>query len=107
LYLYTHRFTRYLIYAEKAANISITGKGTIDGNGREFPYIRNEDKNRPYIIRFSECDNVTVKDITFFDSARWLQHYLACEDVNIDGITVVSRTRENRDGIDIDSCDKV
>jgi len=107
LYLYTDRFTRYLIYAEKAENISITGRGTIDGRGRAFPYVRNEDKNRPYIIRFAECTNVAVRDITFLDSARWLQHYLACENVLIDGITVIARTRENRDGIDIDSCHNV
>ena len=107
LYLYTHRFTRYLIYAEKAENISVTGRGTIDGHGRVFPYVRDEDKNRPYIIRFVECTNVMVRDITFLDSARWLQHYLACENVTIDGITVIARTRENRDGIDIDSCHNV
>lgn len=107
LYLYTNRFTRYLIYAEKAENISITGRGTIDGRGRVFPYIRNEDKNRPYILRFAECKNVMVRDIIFLDSARWLQHYLACENVTIDGITVIAQTRENRDGIDIDSCNKV
>jgi len=106
-YLYSGRFTRYLIYAEKAENISITGNGTIDGNGREFPYIPGEDKNRPYILRFSECKNIRVQGITFLDSARWLQHYLACENLTIDGITVISQTRENRDGIDIDSCDKV
>ncbi len=106
-YQYTHRFTRYLIYAEKAENIAITGQGTIDGRGRNFPYIRGEDKNRPYIIRFAECKNVTVRDVTFLDSARWLQHYLGCEDVVIDGITVLAPTRENRDGIDIDSCNKV
>jgi polygalacturonase len=106
-YQYTPRFTRYLIYAEKAEQIAIEGRGTIDGRGRDFPYIRGEDKNRPYIIRFAECKNVRVQDIYFYDSARWLQHYLGCEDVVIDGITVVATTRENRDGIDIDSCDRV
>jgi polygalacturonase len=106
-YLYTHRFTRYLIYAEKARNIGIMGQGTIDGRGRAFPYVREDDKGRPYIIRFVECSNVTVRDVTFLDSARWLQHYLACDNVVIDGISVVAKTRENRDGIDIDSCDDV
>jgi polygalacturonase len=106
-YLYTPRFTRYLIYAEKAQQIAIEGLGTIDGRGRNFPYIRGEDKNRPYILRFAECKNVRVQDIYFHDSARWLQHYLGCEDVLIDGISVLAPTRENRDGIDIDSCNKV
>lgn len=107
LYLYTTRFTRYLIYAEKAENISITGRGKIDGHGRVFPYIKNEDKNRPYILRFAECKDVMVRDITLLDSARWVQHYLACENVTIDGINVIATTRHNRDGIDIDSCNKV
>jgi len=110
LYLYTKRFTRYLIYAESAENISITGTGTINGNGRVSPfvtYVTADDKGRPYILRFAECKNVMVRDITFRDSARWLQHYLACENVTIDGITVINRTRENRDGIDIDSCNRV
>jgi len=107
LYLYTYRFTRYLIYAEKAENISITGSGTIDGRGRDFERIKGEDKNRPYILRFSECKNVMVRDITFLDSARWLQHYLACEDVNIDGIKVIALTHVNSDGLDVDSCNKV
>jgi polygalacturonase len=38
----------------------------------------------------------------------WVQHYLACENVNIDGITVDSRRDfVNNDGIDIDGCKNV
>lgn len=107
VYLYARRFTRYLIYAERCESISIMGRGTIDGNGREFPHVENDDKGRPYILRFSECRNVMVRDVTLLDSARWFQHYLACDNVMIDGITVIGRTRENRDGIDIDSCERV
>ncbi len=32
-YLYTERFTRQLIYAERERNIGIAGQGTIDGQG--------------------------------------------------------------------------
>ena len=41
------------------------------------------------------------------ESARWGSHYLACDDVVIDGITVLSSERANRDGIGIDSCNRV
>jgi polygalacturonase len=37
----------------------------------------------------------------------WVQHYLACDDVHISGITVRSYVNANNDGIDIDSCNRV
>ena len=102
---YTDNYTdKSLIYAEKAERIAIIGRGTIDGQGRSFkgPY-----KVRPYTIRFIECSNVTVEDITLRNSPMWMQHYLACDDVRISGITVHSRVNNNNDGINIDSCHRV
>lgn len=107
IYLYRARFTKYLIYAEKAENIGLAGRGVIDGQGKHFPARHGDDKGRPYIVRFSECKNVRVEDLTFRDSARWLSHYLACDNVTISGITIHSKIRENRDGIDVDSCQDV
>jgi polygalacturonase len=93
-----------LIYGENVERIAITGEGTIDGQGASFegPY-----KVRPYMIRFIECRNVTVKDVTIKNSPMWVQHYLACDDVRIAGITVRSNVNHNNDGIDIDSCRRV
>ena len=109
---YTDNYTeRSLIYAEKVENISILGMGTINGQGAAFTHFQTmEDpgyKQRPYMLRFIECKNITVRDITLINSPMWVQHYLACEDVVIDGITVNSFVAWNNDGIDIDSCDKV
>ncbi|MDY0168019.1 MAG: glycoside hydrolase family 28 protein [Thermoguttaceae bacterium] len=109
-YLYTERFTRYLIYAERERNIGIAGQGTIDGQGTHevFDYKKSPgDKDRPYILRFVECTNVLVRDVTMLESARWCSHYLACDDVVIEGITIICTPRANRDGIDIDSCNRV
>ncbi len=107
-YLYRPRFTKSLIYAEGAENVSLCGRGVIDGQGHQFPYVKTGgDGLRPYLIRFSECRNVSVRDLTLKDSARWLSHYLACENVTVDGVTIHSRIRENRDGMDIDSCNRV
>jgi len=102
---YTDNYTdKSLIYAEKADGIAIVGRGVIDGQGASFkgPY-----KVRPYLIRIIECRNVTVRDVTIQNSPMWVQHYMACENVTIDGITVHSNVNANNDGIDIDSCDKV
>ena len=37
----------------------------------------------------------------------WVQHYLACDEVEIRGINVHSRVNVNNDGIDIDGCRRV
>lgn len=108
---YTDNYTeRSLIYAEKVENISILGRGTIDGQGAAFrdkQTAENPYKLRPYLIRIIESSDVTVRDVTIRNSAMWVQHYLACDDVLIDGITVHSDVAGNNDGIDIDSCSRV
>ncbi|MCP4608009.1 MAG: hypothetical protein GY845_04770 [Planctomycetes bacterium] len=102
---YTDNYTnKSLIYGEKLEKIAIIGSGTIDGQGASFkgPYMV-----RPYTMRFIQCRNVTVKDITLKDSPMWMQHYLACDDVRISGVTVRSLVNNNNDGINIDSCERV
>ena len=105
--LYTRRS---LIFAEKAENVSIYGGGVIDGQGRSPVFHepgRLKEAERPLLLRFSECRNVRVRDISLRDSAMWVQNYLACEGVHIDSITVASRANNNNDGIDIDDCTNV
>ncbi len=106
-YLYRDRFTKSLIYAEGVENITLSGRGLIDGQGKHFPARPGDDNARPYILRLSECRNVRVENLRFRDSARWFSHYLACDNVTISGVTIRSKIRENRDGIDIDSCQDV
>ncbi len=113
---YTDNYTnKSLIYGEGLENIAITGYGTLDGNGASFK--PGEDlmktdrfawyKARPYIIRIINCKKVQVRDVTIINSPMWVQHYLSCENVNIDGITVNSGVNQNNDGIDIDGCNNV
>ena len=94
----------FLIYGERLENISIEGRGTLDGQGKSFVPTSKE---RPFLIRFSECRNVRVRGIRLVNSGMWVQHYLACNDVVVDGVTVNSHVNHNNDGIDIDCCDGV
>ncbi|MHB8519883.1 MAG: glycoside hydrolase family 28 protein [Limisphaerales bacterium] len=102
---YTDIYTeRSLIYGEQLDHIGIEGRGIIDGQGGAFkgPY-----KVRPYLLRIIGCRDVSVRDVTLKDSPMWVQHYLACDGVCLDGLTVTSRCNANNDGIDIDGCQRV
>jgi len=102
---YTDTYTeRSLIYAEGLENIGISGRGVLDGQGAAFkgPY-----KVRPYLMRFVSCRNISMTDITIRNSPMWVQHYLACDEVEIRGISVHSHVNGNNDGIDIDCSQRV
>jgi len=108
-----------LITANRQNNISITGKGEIDGRGRElvkdlfkqlrlgilkdaqWKIKRPQENNRPKLIEFTECKNIQVKGITIKNGAGWVQDYIRCDKVVIDSITVLSTEYWNNDGIDI------
>ena len=93
-----------LIYGEQLEHITLQGRGEIDGQGVAF---KGSYKVRPYLVRLIGCRDVLVRDVTLRDSPMWVQHYLACDEVHIEGITVVSRCNHNNDGIDIDGCQRV
>lgn len=102
---YTDNYTeRSLIYAENLEQISLRGQGFIDGQGGAF---KGSYKLRPYLLRIIACRNVSVRELTLKDSPMWIQHYLACDGISIDGITVLSKCNANNDGIDIDGCQRV
>ncbi len=102
---------RSLIYAEKARHVGVVGQGTIHGQGEAEAFQLGGGgesyKRRPYLIRMIECQHVTLRDVTLRNAPMWVQHYLACDDVLIDGITVDSTVNANNDGIDIDGCERV
>ena len=107
--LRTQKETIQLIYANQATDVSITGKGCIDGQGKGFPKLSWNDEGitRPHLIRFIECRQLNIKDVTLRNSGCWMQHYLACDNVNINGIKVYNRNNYNNDALDLDGCHNV
>lgn len=100
----TNRYNlRSLILAEDLESVSITGRGTLDGNGSFFK-DRRHDGERPLILRMNNCRDVLVENITMQNSGFWNQHYLLCERVKVRGIRVWNHATYNVDAIDIDSC---
>ncbi|HEY4206481.1 MAG TPA: glycosyl hydrolase family 28 protein [Puia sp.] len=120
-----------LIVADSQQNIAITGKGTIDGQGRlllkdiyrmleagtlqdaewktynPWHQIRPEERNRPKLIQFRRCDKIDIRGIMIKDGLCWIQDYRECSRLTIDSIRVKSTVMWNNDGIDVVDCQQV
>lgn len=112
-----------LITATKADHIGITGKGVIDGQGRDLAYalldqvhkgiLKDELANdrpalrRPKGVYFRECTSVEMSGIMVKNAAEWVLVFDQCQNLKIDKITVDSKAYWNNDGIDIVDCKNV
>jgi beta-xylosidase len=107
--LRTQTNTIQLIYADKVKNVVIDGYGTIDGRGRAFKKLSWNDEGitRPHLLRFIQGEDITVRNITLKNSGCWMQHYLACDRLKIEGIKVQNRNNYNNDALDLDGCHDV
>lgn len=94
---------RCLIFAKDAKSIAIEGYGTIDGNG----YRKNFSEGRPMLIRFLNCEDIHLNDITLINPAAWTSAWLYCNNISVSGITIISRVNNNGDGLDFDGCTNV
>ena len=101
------------LYADDAENISITGKGTIHGNGIAFMGAELADSYelkpvttfdpRPHVLTLNGVRNLTVRDVTIRDGAYWTLHLVGCDGAVIDGINLLNNLKiRNGDGIDVD-----
>jgi hypothetical protein len=120
-----------LIVADSQQNISITGRGVIDGQGalllkdiyrmleagtlqdsewktfNPWHQMRPEERNRPMLIQFKHCDKVDIRGITIRDGLCWIQDYKECSHLTIDSIRVKSTVMWNNDGVDVVDCQHV
>ena len=100
-------------------NISITGKGVIDGRGFDcalhflnqvhLGFLEDTTKNdrvtkRPKLIYFRECEDVVIEGVNLRNSAEWTLVTDQCENLTISGILMDSKNYWNNDGLDIVDC---
>lgn len=101
------------IYAEDAVNISVTGSGTVEGNGAPWwDKHRNHPEEleypRPTLLGFNKCSRVTIKDVTLLNSPSWTVNPICCSNVTIDNISILNPADSpNTDGINPESCSGV
>ena len=123
-----------LIYGEDLENITIEGRGTIDGQGEyerrlndiEDDFIRPnqllmEAMGKPLMRSFPKpdgvgklvllirCRDVRISGLSFLRSPSWTIHPVACERLVIDGVYIQSSLKDGvwADGIDPDGCKDV
>lgn len=120
-----------LLFADGAENITLEGRGTVNGQGayqwrlndHEDDFIR-PNRNRmeavgkplmrsyPKADQFGKlvlllrCKDVQIRDLSFIDSPSWTIHPYACERLLIDGVYIRSSLKDGvwADGIDPDGC---
>ncbi len=103
------------LWAKDAVNLSITGKGTIHGNGIAFMGAELEDSYelkpladqtfdpRPHVLTLTNVQNLTIRDVTIKEGAYWTVHLIGCNEAVIDGINLLNNLKiRNGDGIDLD-----
>jgi polygalacturonase len=94
---------RALIHAKDAEKIAIEGEGKIQGD-MQLGDLR--DPRGPCVFEPIECKNVRIEGISVNYRRMWAIHLTYCENVMARGLTIRS-TRNNGDGIDVDSCKNV
>lgn len=97
-----------LLFAANAERITLEGAGIIDGQGASFPVTTDKKpdryKNRPYLIWMAGCKYITISGLSLQNSAFWMQHYLGCEFLKLDGLNIWNHSNRNNDMMDIDGC---
>src|SRR6478735_8300213 len=124
-----------LIFADGAENITVEGRGTIDGQGAydwrlsgdyQDDYIRPnleraQAAGRPLVRAFPKpdqfgklflllrCRDVRIAGLNLINSPSWTIHPYACERLVIDGVYIRSSLTHGvwADGIDPDGCKDV
>lgn len=98
-----------LITGEDLHNISILGRGKINGQGYAvFKAAHEVPSFRPLLIRLIGCRDVTIDGIILEYASSWTIHLLKCDSVNVSRVKIYNNVdRWNTDGIDIDCCKNV
>lgn len=125
---------RALFYAEDLENISLEGRGTVNGQA-EYEWRMNDMKDWyiypnqvqaeqagvplmrafptansiGHLVLFIRCTDVRIHDLSFIDSPSWTMHLWGCERLLIDGVYIRTSRKSGvwADGIDPNGCKDV
>ncbi len=121
------RGRRAMVFAENAANIGVTGRGTLDGLAQyQFVAMRGVDPEiadeiaiaraagldmrryyrigvQAYMLILNNCRNVLLRDISIVHSPLWSVRLNDCDRVHVRGVYIYSDLERgvNADGIDV------
>ncbi len=112
-----------LVNAEGVDGFTISGPGTIDGNGFRFwdefwlrrkvnPKCTNLEALRPRLVYICNSNDVTVSNVRLVNSGFWTNHLYRCNRVKYLGCYIYASTDgypkgPSTDAIDLDVCNDV
>lgn len=111
-----------LVNAYGVNGFTISGKGTIDGNGlkyweafwqrrKENPSCTNLEVSRPRLVFVWNSNDVQIQDVKLRNSGFWTSHYYKCRNVKILNLQITSPHQPvkapSTDAIDLDACTNV
>ena len=111
-----------LVNAYGVNKFSISGAGTIDGNGlnywkafwqrrKENPNCTNLEVSRPRLVFIWKSNDVQVQDVRLQNSGFWTSHYYQCNNIKILNVRITAPHEPikapSTDAIDLDVCNNV
>jgi len=101
-----------LITGHGLTDVSITGPGTVDGQGQDWWRAKDAGTlkhGRPHIIFLFDCERVTIDGVNLMNSPTWTVKPLICRNLTINNVSVKNpwRAYHNCDGINPTSCRNV
>lgn len=111
-----------LINADKVDGFTISGKGTINGNGLRYwksfwlrtkvnPQCTNMDEMRPRLVYISNSKNIQLSGVRLINSPFWTTHLYKCENAKLLNLYIYSPEKPikapSTDAIDLDVCKNI
>lgn len=111
-----------LINADRVDGFTISGKGTINGNGERYwksfwlrrkviPKCTNMDELRPRLLFISNSNDIQLSGVRLINSPFWTTHLYRCNHAKLLGLHIFAPSAPvkapSSDAIDIDACNNV
>lgn len=111
-----------LVNADKVDGFTISGKGTINGNGMRYwksfwlrrkviPKCTNMDELRPRLVYISNSNDVQLSGVSLINSPFWTTHIYRCNNVKLLNLHIFAPSAPvkapSSDAVDLDVCKNV
>ncbi len=118
----TLRYFAALVNADGVDGFTLSGKGTINGNGERYwksfwirrqviPNCTNMDELRPRLVYISNSKDVQLSGVRLENSPFWTTHLYKCENVKLLGLSIFAPhapvKAPSSDALDVDVCTNV
>ena len=118
----TLKYFAALVNADQCDGFTISGSGTIDGNGLRYwrcfwlrrkvnPQCTNMDEMRPRLVYISRSNDIQLSGVSLMNSPFWTTHLYKCNRAKLLGLHIFAPAAPvkapSSDAVDVDVCTDV